>query len=133
MKEILDNNLNEKFDVLMVCGAHLPNATSDLLFYSKKNHISSLSGADFVQGIAIMKEEYAKNINSLNVDIFTGNTKNAFKNYIKAKKISHIYYTEDEGEIQPEKGKGFSIIPFIKSCTMDNLSVISNKEILSKI
>lgn len=93
-KKVIDNGSIEKIDFVFIHGIHLTDSISDLLFFSKDTVIEKLSNEDFKKSCILFQELYAKKINSLKIELFTGFTQTAFNNLLSALKIDEIYLPE---------------------------------------
>lgn len=113
LKNALENNPNEKLDILLVHGVSLSTSITDLLFFKKHQFISSLESPEFCEAKDIIKNKFASNINSLVSDIFIGFTTNAFENYVEGNKIEEAYIPNNY-TLKTASKKSIDILPFIK-------------------
>lgn len=120
IKEVVKTNIDDdKVDILLVHAVHLPSSITELLFYSKSKLIRSITSNKFEDAISILKNKYASKINSIEVDIYSGYTKSAFKNYIEAKQVEKAYIPS-VNILSKVHSKSFNLIPIINK-TMDEV------------
>ncbi len=113
LKNALENNPNEKLDILLVHGVSMSNSITDLLFFKKHQFISSLETQEFCEAKDILKNKFASNINSLVSDVFVGFTSSAFENYIEGNKVNEAYIPVNY-KIKNADKRSVNILPFIK-------------------
>ncbi len=104
---------NCKYDIILLHGVHMSDSITDLLFFSKRNLIDSLSSAEFDEACSVIKNKFASQINSIRKDIFTGVNQAAFENYVEAHQIDEAYIPAHY-EMNFSSSKSFDVIPFIK-------------------
>ncbi|MEA1785685.1 hypothetical protein U1E44_06260 [Arenibacter sp. GZD96] len=113
LKKALENNPNEKLDILLVHGVSFSNAITDLLFFRRHQYIASLENNEFCEANDILKNKFASNINSLVSDVFIGYNLNAFKNYVEGNKIEEAYIPANYNLKKANKDSQ-DILPYIK-------------------
>lgn len=86
-----ENRENHVFDIILLHGIHLNDSITDLLFYSKSEHLRLLCSREFDEACSIIRNKFESNINSIRTDLFTGKNQASFNSYIEANRIDEVY------------------------------------------
>lgn len=118
----LAQNESVQLRVVLMYAYRLSDSISDLLFYSPGKIINNAITPDFEEGISILKNRFFNTLHSLSIQLFHGNSKQAFTLYADAYGINEIYLP---GAYLLKTGKrGFDPLPLIDKskftvCTMN--------------
>lgn len=105
----------EEIDVVFFYNTMLTDSITDLLFYSPKEKLREAVTKEFREGYTIMQNKYANKIHSINVEIFFGNTREAFSNFTKAQKVDEIVTASD---YRFDHGKSISPLNLIRNANI---------------
>lgn len=119
LRKALDTCTDSKVDIILVYGAHLTSAISDLLYYSKKRHIENLANTEFNEGKAILINKYKERINSLTIDLFIGATQSAFNSFIEGLNITTIYTPSTSKKLLINKNTGFHLDEYFSNSKIE--------------
>lgn len=100
LKQALKSSEDSVKRYMLVFVSNSSDSITDLLFTSKRKVIDSHSNELFMEGLSILKNKYAKSIESITIEPFYGYTKAAFNNFIVANKISEIYVPSSKNNAQ---------------------------------
>ncbi|MFA6151789.1 MAG: hypothetical protein WC716_10750 [Chitinophagaceae bacterium] len=95
IKSAIQNNPGRKLNIVLVHGVELTDSITELLFFSKHKLLKKVMKEDFETGINEIRQDFAGNINSLRIELFTGYNQSAFNNFLEANKISQIFLAND--------------------------------------
>lgn len=95
IKTAIQNNPDKKLDIVLVHGVEMTDSITELLFFSKFKLLKKISNDAFDGGLADIRNDYAANINSLRVELFTGFNQAAFNNFLEANRISQIFLANE--------------------------------------
>lgn len=124
LKTVLNNTTSDvQYDVILLHGVISSDSIRDLLFYSKANHIKSLSNPEFEEAFEIIKNKFDSRINSFRIDLFSGSNQTSFNNYVEANRVVEII-TSDQ-KLKLTSGNSFDLSRYISKCTL-TVSVIDN-------
>ena len=119
VRHLLNNDSSETtFDITLFFGFRLPNSTRELIFFSKSKLIYDVSNPRFEEACLRIKKDYVGQVNSLELDIFTGINKAAFQNYLEAKHIDKVYVPVKYQLKLPHK-RSFNLLPFLYKSGID--------------
>ncbi|MEQ8474321.1 MAG: hypothetical protein RIC35_24205 [Marinoscillum sp.] len=91
LKIALNEQGDQKFNIILSHGVRLSTSISDLLFFSHGKLIQSLSSKEFEEGLQVIKNKYGSQINQIRIEPFVGSTQSAFHNYVMGNKIDEAY------------------------------------------
>lgn len=112
-QEAKDENIN----VIFLHGVSLNFSITDLLFYSKKALVESLSNNDFRDACEIITNKFASRIHATRIEIFTGTRQRAFEQFIEANRVSEILIPK-EYTFKFSDQRSFDPTPFIKKSSL---------------
>lgn len=113
------------FDVILFFGFRLPDSTIELMYFSKSKLIYDVSNLAFEEACVDIKNNYAGQIYSLRLDIFTGVTNTAFQNYLEANQIEKACVLVKHQLKLPHK-RSFDLLPFLYKSGIDIQEVDRN-------
>lgn len=90
LKEALQVVQIGKVSIILFHCIRLPDSIMDLLFSSRLNQVKGLISDDFRDACTILSNKYAKRINALRIEIYSGETQRAFSNFIDANRVDEI-------------------------------------------
>lgn len=124
LKAVLNNTTSDvQYDVILLHGVISSDSIRDLLFYSKANHIQSLSNPEFEEAFEIIKNKFDSMINSFRIDLFSGSNQTSFNNYVEANRVVEIITSNQK--LKLTSGNSFDLSRYISKCTLE-VSVIDN-------
>lgn len=92
---VLTQGLNQEQDDVQIVFCYeynLSSSITDLLFFSKQKKLQSLISDKFSNALEITRNSYAPKIKGMEFDFFYGGNKQAFKNFLEAKKVDQVWY-----------------------------------------
>ena len=122
LKRALDD-CEQKTNIVLVYGASLSSSITELLFYSKDDHLEELKSEAFNEAMIALENKYRDIINSITIDIFFGGTRNAFNNFVEGQRITHAYLPSDGRTMKCKRKNAFNIIPFLKDSDIEIINV----------
>lgn len=128
LKNALNNEKDEKVNIILGYGKRLSWSISDLLFYSTKNILKELEDSEFSEAKEIIMNKYRSKINSLKIELFHGFNQNAFNSFIEGNLINHSVIPESDDTMDFNYKQGFDIVPFIKKSNLLTETVSYTKE-----
>lgn len=93
IKTAILNNPKTKLDIVLVHGICITDSITELLFFSKQKILAKISNEAFDKGLNDIRMNFAGNINTIRVELFTGFNQAAFNNFLSANKINQIFYS----------------------------------------
>ena len=97
--------------VVLMYAYRLSDSISDLLFYSPGKIINNAITPEFEEAISVLKNRFFYTLRSLSIQLFHGNSPDAFTQYAGAYGIDEIYIPQS---YQLKKGeKSFDPVPLI--------------------
>lgn len=105
---------DEQADVLLVHGMRAEDSITELLFFSKRKLIESLTNDAFNEACKILGNKFSERINSFRIDIFRGFTQRAFDTYVDAERVDIIYMAASTSEMRQVTNGSFDVRPFIR-------------------
>jgi len=112
LKIALEKHKQDKINVILMYAEYVSTSITELLFYSPDKSIQSLTNPTFNDALTILKNSYESTIQSLNIELFSGYSVNAFKNFLEANNVDQVYIPQNY-RLQVKKN-GFDPIPLIK-------------------
>lgn len=107
----LAQNEQVQLRVVLMHAYRLNDSITDLLFYSPGKIINRAITPEFEEGISVLKNRFFNTLRFLSIQLFHGNSANAFAKYADAYGIDEIYLPQS---YHLKKGKrGFDAIPLI--------------------
>jgi len=82
---------NEPVRILLVYPEYLSDSIPELVFYSPVRRIDSLLTHEFREGLAILRNRFSDKLVSLELMLFHGQTRNAFKNFLEANNVDEVH------------------------------------------
>lgn len=116
IKNALNHYDDKRLNVVLVHGYNLTDSITDLLFFSKTREIDAMMSSDFKDGLMILKNHFASRINRIDVELYTGFTKNAFKKMIKARGVTDAFIFQNY-QAQKANRNSFDITPLLQKST----------------
>lgn len=111
LKETLDQNTKENYNLILLHGVDVGNSITELLTFNKHKLLRKLSNTDFEDACAIIKNKFESKITSFRVDIFTGYNQAAFDNYLEANNVEEALIPEEE--LVKTSKNSFDLVKFI--------------------
>ncbi len=117
------------YNIILLHGYTLPGGIQDLLFFSKDKTLKTLSGEDFKEACMMIQNKFASKINTIQTDLFTGYTHNAFTHYIEGNNISEIYFNSSI-QLKETSKSSFDLTKYIQKskATLIDVSGIAETE-----
>ncbi len=112
LKLALQQQNEEKVDVVLIYAEHLTTSIRELLYYSPSKRIQALTSSKFTDAISILRNSYESSIQSISIKLYHGFNSTAFANFAEGNKIDIIYIPASY-RLKPVKN-GFDPIPQIK-------------------
>lgn len=104
-------------NVIFFHGVSLNFSITDLLFYSKKALVASLSNNDFHNACEIITNKFASRIYSTRIEIFTGTKQHAFEQFVEANRVNEILIPK-EYTFKFSDSRSFDPTPFVKKSSL---------------
>jgi hypothetical protein len=121
VKSLVENcSENYSYDIKLVHGYVLTSSITDLLFYSKSQVLNSFISDDFREACEILKNKYNSKIKTISTDLFTGESQNAFLNYLEAQGFD-AYILPDNYVFKPKSNKSIDLFPLLKKSSLETL------------
>lgn len=115
LKNVLsDSNEGDSFNVILLHGIYLNDSITDLMFFSERKMLKSLTNAEFEDACLIIKNKFDSKVNSIRKDLFTGFTQATFDNYVEANRIDEICISDNYSLVFNGKSS-YDLGPFIKN------------------
>lgn len=116
VKAALNQREGEKINLILVYGLQLSDSITDLLFYSRDRYLDMLENEKFTEACEILKNKYDSQLESINVELFTGYTQGAFTNFMEGLGIDELFMP---ASYQFKKGKrGFDLLPYFRKASL---------------
>ena len=138
LKLALKHQNNQEVRVVLMYCEYLSDSITELLFFSPKETIKSLIKPEFEEAVAILKNRFAKTLVQLSVEMFHGQTTNAFQNFAQANEIDEIYIPKSY--TLKKSDKSFDPLPYFKKSKLpiyemewDNNTKVSREDQLEAI
>lgn len=90
LKVILEKNEDAQFTIILLYAEILNDSITELLFYNSTKIIKSNMKEEFSEAIEILKNRFQKNIESIQIKLYHGLTKQAMNRFVEANKIDLI-------------------------------------------
>ncbi|GGX22235.1 hypothetical protein [Aquimarina muelleri] len=90
------NYPNTKLDVVLVHGHRMPENKWGVINFSCKRQISNLTKENFIEAKNNFINEHKSEINSIELDLFTGINSVAFKNFCKQHQVEDAIIPKDQ-------------------------------------
>jgi hypothetical protein len=121
VKSFVENcTKNDVYDFHLVRGYHLSSSITDLLFFSKHQVLNSILNEEFKDGCQVLRNKYPSKIKSIKTDLFTGESLNAFCNYINAIGFD-TYLVDCNYSFNPEEKRSIDLLPFLSKTSLQQL------------
>ncbi|MBW7675250.1 hypothetical protein [Chryseobacterium chendengshani] len=112
LKQKNTEELDTRYNILLVTGYDMGDSIRDLLFNTKGTVFSKIRSKEFCDAYGIIKNKYPHLVNKIFCDVFSGSFQKAFDNYLKAENIQEAYYTLF---LKNKNANGrFDLAPYIK-------------------
>ncbi|MBL7851047.1 MAG: hypothetical protein JNN04_09110 [Cyclobacteriaceae bacterium] len=115
LKEALRPVQIGKVSIILLHCVYTSDSIVELLFFSRKELVDKLINEDFRDACKILRRKYTHHIESLRIEIFSGNTQRAFKDFLLANHIDEILLPHPFG-LKNVHRDSFSPEPFIRNC-----------------
>lgn len=103
---------DEKINLILVYSAYLSGSITDLLFLSKPKYLASLQDDKFTEACEILRNKYASQIKSIQVELFPGTSNSFFTHFLAGNHIDEVFIPK---KYRLKLGKrGFDPIPYFK-------------------
>ena len=127
-KKAMSGYTGEPARILVLHGMILPNSIHDLLFLSQARLIESLKTDEFMSSCSMMKNRFQSKIESLHLDIFTGVTMAAFRQYLDANRIDEAFVPVNY-KFLPRHKRSFDVVPYILKSNLAITEVRCEQEV----
>lgn len=138
LKEALAAQKEERIDILLVHGAYLSTSITDLLFFNKHKFLDSLQSNDFRDALKVLENKFDSNINSLEIDLFSGYNNSAFKDFFESRGVTEAFVPSNYVLVKAHK-KSFDLlpcitkmIPTVKKISMDDYHLAKERHDFSE-
>lgn len=84
----------EEINVVMYHAIHPSDSIVDLLFFSSDKFIDSIAEKAFIDAVNVIRSKYPSVIRSWSIELFTGKSKAAFRNFINGHHADMILVPE---------------------------------------
>lgn len=108
----IEDNPDTKLRLLLVHRVILSDSITDMLFYSKRKLLQSLETQEFKESCQIILSRYETNIESLNIELFSGFNSKAFQNFLEGNEVDEVYKPLNY-EIQLKHSSSLNILPLL--------------------
>ena len=122
LKTAMQECPDEQFNVVLVHGIIPDDSIQDLLFRSPNKIIKELQSTDFAEACTVIRNKFSSRILSLKTVLFTGKTKSAFRNLLKANAVDVIVSAEHYAFQFPSR-KSLDLAAFIRSSEVKKLNM----------
>ncbi len=130
VKSVLNNRPDGcRYNIVLLHGIRMSDSITDLLFFSKAKVLESLNSRSFEEACDVIKNKYASAVASIRTDIYTGNTRAAFNDYLIANRIDEVYIP-GRYDLQLNSKKSIDILPYIKGCKRPVYEIEWNMEVM---
>lgn len=89
------NSNNDQVHIVLAHGIDTGESISGLLFFSRANFLARLIKPGFRQALEDLKVVYGRQIASIRIELFFGDTQAAFAQFLEANNISQIFMPGD--------------------------------------
>lgn len=126
VKTAMTSVKDEEAKLLLVHGIYLPDSISELLFFSKSRLINSLETEDFVSSCWLIRNHFQSKIKSLHLDIFTGLTMAAFKEYLEVNQVDEAFIPKNQ-TFSRRHQRSFDVVPYIRKSDLIFTEVVGEE------
>lgn len=112
VKYALEKNTDAQVKIVLLSGVYLPGSITEMLFYSQSETLGEMVGADFAEACKIIRNKHQSKLVSIEPDLFSGHTRSALSNYIKANAIDEIYVPKSYSLKRVHK-RSFNCVPLM--------------------
>ena len=127
VREAVEQNTDAELEIVLACGALLPDSITDLLFLSKRKMIADLQTQEFVEACKIIKSKYSTRIQNMYVDVLTSSNGSYVQSYLKGAKIDEVVIPVNYN-FTFKNSSCFSVLPKLKKHAPASFEVIMPKE-----
>lgn len=129
LKLVLNDNTHQKLNVVLVYAEKSSGSITDMLFYSPSKRVSELCSDIFIEALSMIKNRYDSVIGELRIEIFSGTTVGALKNFIDANRVDEIVSPSNYELEMPSRA--FDVRPLFKgvSTPIKNVSWQNQKSL----
>lgn len=89
--KLLLTESNEPVKILLVYPEYLSDSIPDLVFYSPIRRLDALATHEFREALAILRNRFSDKLISLELMLFHGTTRNAFRNFVEANNVDEVH------------------------------------------
>jgi hypothetical protein len=115
LKHALNKDVSDSLNIVFFTGVILQDSITELLFFSKRNIIESLTTNEFKEACQIIRNKYSTRITSMRFDVFTGFTQAAFNNFIEGNTINEVYIPQNKLHYA---SRCFDATPYMRKCVL---------------
>lgn len=122
VKKVMNINENDPVKIVLFHGVNLSDSITDLLLFSKGRLIREMATQSFKDACEIIKNKFAKDLESLYVEVFTGNTPAAFDQFLEANDVDIICYIDNFRYTKPSKNS-MDIMPLLSHASVPTFKI----------
>lgn len=128
LKFYLDQNANDdQLNIILLNAIYHDNDIVDLLFYNKQKQIKQLTNDAFLDAVAIIKNKFSNNIQSISFDIFSGYMQSSFNDFLIRNKVDLIVFPQ-RSKLKSKTKNSFDLKPFIKNSKIEKFNIQLEEE-----
>jgi len=88
--DVLKAHPNSLLDIVLIHGYEANNSIAELLFFSKGKILEKLQTSEFKKSCKLIQNTYQSRLNSLKVDLITGDCQRYFNNYVQLHAVDEV-------------------------------------------
>lgn len=133
VKKVLAVNDGDRVKVVLFHCVNVSESFKELILFSKEKLLKKLMSETFADACSIIKNKYEKHLVQLKVEIFAGNTQQAFSSFVEAEDADIICYI-DEYDFQKPSKNSISPATYLANTSIPVLKInVEQREILSSL
>jgi len=127
LRSILQFQTESELQVVLLHGIYPSNSISELLFFDKSDLKIAIAGRDFLKQIALLEDELASKVKTIQIDFFAGFTQSSFNDYLETIKVDRVLIPNDF-EFNWSHKQSMDILPFLAKCKVVKQFLSSNQD-----
>lgn len=116
------NSSNDQMHIVLAHGISTGESITGLLFFSRANFLMRLMKPDFRQALDDLKVVYGRQIASVRIELFFGDTQAAFSHFLEANNISQIFMPGDFRFSKPHR-LSKDLLPFLNRSLQEKIKI----------
>lgn len=129
VREALELMPDAELEIILACGALLPDSIADLMFISKRKMVQEIQSEEFAEASKIIKNKYNTRIQNLFVDVLISSNGSYVQSYLKGAKIDAVVIPVNY-QFKFKHSNCFNVFPQLQKHAPATIEVIMPKESL---